>query len=431
MRAVTINSEFSLHGLSSNSNLNITTELDGRKSSRYERTITSNKILKHNEMEKIHWTSVYGDNEDNSYHFFSAYYDDRTPAPHRPAVIVMGYVSKRVPNAKLYCILRYSNGSRVCSKNPAIRKLGTCFNSHKVFKTFHNFCTVDARDEPPVSVAISSVKTCEPSLSSDEILVKNRYKNKVMKKFGVCVGGPIRQIHKRNGIFLQYLVDFIEMSRVLGAELITIYVTSMKGYLINIILSRYSDLLRMIQWKTFDSKKILYHGQLMMISDCFYRSMYDVEYLVLIDLDEMILPVHHKTWEGMIKNIHQSERFASYKFHNVFFNDRNVRLSKNSDILQSCNKKVPISRYLINTNRYICNPIPGEYRTKTISKPRLVLDTYIHHMCSCLDGYELEYVVPEAMGISAHYRKVIPKECKSVPTYRDETAQRFANDLCF
>ena len=55
--------------------------------------------------------------------------------------------------------------------------------------------------------------------NSGEIPVQNRLSGmKVkMKKFGVCVGGPV--VLKDNTT-LQKLVQFIEMNRVLGAEVL-------------------------------------------------------------------------------------------------------------------------------------------------------------------------------------------------------------------
>ena len=40
--------------------------------------------------------------------------------------------------------------------------------------------------------------------------------------------------------------------------------------------------------------------------DCLYRNMYKFEYIAAMDLDEVIIPLNHTTWEDMMKHIKES-----------------------------------------------------------------------------------------------------------------------------
>ena len=254
---------------------------------------TSSKLV------KLHWTSLYGKHDKDSYNFFSAYYDSRAnPKQHRPAVIVMGYVHKEVRDVHFYCVLKYSNGSRSCSKEAAFRQHpSTCFSPVLHAKEFQFFCKVGSDEEPPVSVQLSTSNTCEPQFFSGEIPVRNRKYTSMTqvapKKFGVCVGGPLVQ---EGPTVIKDVVEFVEMSTALGVELIVLYVneTQVDIKVLEFIWKHYPDTVRTVGWKAFDKwYPMHYHGQLLIISDCLYRVMYEVEYLAVIDLDEMIIPVKH------------------------------------------------------------------------------------------------------------------------------------------
>ena len=174
------------------------------------------------------WTSLYGTSEKDSYHFFSAYYDDRVSAPHRPAVVVLGYVYNSVPTVPLYCSFQFSDGSTVCGAHPAPMQ-GNPHDTH-LTKTFQYFCELRVKKEPPLTVAISNVSNCDPAFLSGKIPVRNRErpnKNTTLKKFGVCLGGVVVQ-KGNDDKMLKDLVEFIEMNRLLGAEIFTFYINEMQ-----------------------------------------------------------------------------------------------------------------------------------------------------------------------------------------------------------
>ena len=280
---------------------------------------TSSKLV------KLHWTSLYGKHDKDSYNFFSAYYDSRAnPKHHRPAVIVMGYVHKEVRDVHFYCVLKYSNGSRSCLKETAFRQHpSTCFSPVLNAKEFQFFCKVGSDEEPPVSVQLSTSNTCEPQFFSGEIPVRNRKYTTMTqvapKKFGVCVGGPLVQ---ESSTVFKDVVEFVEMSTALGVELIVLYVneTQVDIKVLEFIWKHYPDTVRTVGWKAFDKwYPMHYHGQLLIISDCLYRVMYEVEYLAVIDLDEMIIPIKHNNLAEMVTAFGDKPTVASFKFQNTFF----------------------------------------------------------------------------------------------------------------
>ena len=125
----------------------------------------------------------------------------------------------------------------------------------------------------PLTVRVSMSEHCEPKSTSEEIPVKNRNADMAQtppKKFGVCIQGPL--IGKN--YTLKDVVEFVEMSTTLGAELIVLYVneTQVDVKILEHIWNYYSDTVRTIGWKRFEKWSPLhYYGQLLIISDCLYR----------------------------------------------------------------------------------------------------------------------------------------------------------------
>ena len=386
-------------------------------------------------LQRLPWTSLYGKTENDSYHFFSAYYDDRPAVPGSPAVLVMGYVYKDVPTFDFYCSFIFSNGVRACSKKPATRKHPTrCFTPSYPARPFVYTCSLGAAMSLAskvshvspvslVSVQISTAANCNPRLTSGEIPVGNfnHTKLKAPKKFGVCVQSPMIQ-EQDNGDFLQDVVEFIEMSRLLGAEVIVAYVneTQVSSDVLDYIWSRYPHTVRTIGWRKFKKwYPMHYRGQLLLISDCLYRLMYEVEYLAMIDLDEVLMPVKHKNWHEMVKEF--NSMYSTFAFGNVFF-DSPSKVPPPKKLPNCHNMTLP--KYFHRTRRYKCS----QTRTKSISRPRLIVEPSTHLRCKAISGQL--YRVPQSLAINAHYRNVIPaKECTLRQAYVDTVAMQYKDSL--
>ena len=59
------------------------------------------------------------------------------------------------------------------------------------------------------------------------------------------------------------------------------------------------------------------HNELIPYNDCLYRNMYRYEYIALLDIDEVIVPLQHTNWGDMMKEAVQSSLEAEMK--RIFF----------------------------------------------------------------------------------------------------------------
>lgn len=425
------------------------------RSSLGETTVGSNAYnassveVRERKLHKLYWTSVHGRNEAEAYHFISAYLDDRRAAKGRPAIVVVGYFSRTAKSTPLYCLFKYSSGKTTCLTRVATQDKANCdsivdkkksqpmlYLCHLTTSTFGRLSV-----ELPVAVMISNTSNC--AHTSGEIPVGNldhalREKSPPKKKFGVFIGGPL--IQKENVI--QDLTRFIQMSQLLGAEFFTMYISpeQMDKQVINFLLDTYPEVVRVIEWKKFEIHYPLhYYGQLVLITDCLYRSMHEVDYLVMMDLDEMILPVKHNNWAEMVEELEKKGRYASFMFLNRFFTatPRNTAGSITSGLTETSlydpsvdpklvqSFKGDLPAYFTRTNEVKCYFNYGA-KTKLIINPLHLVRVTVHESCESVRSYKPAFHVPPEIGISAHYRENSIQECTSLPTIENTIAIKFA-----
>ena len=377
----------------------------------------------------LHWTSVYGNKEDNSYHFFSAYYDGRASSElRRPAVIVMGYVYNKVKSVDIYCKFTYQDGSTVCRGGVAPqRHVSPCFGPNLGAKAYHYICGVKAEEEVPGGVQMSTSSSCDPRATSALIPVQTRnssINDKPPKKFGICIGGPLV---KESDHVLNDVIEYAEMAKVLGVDQVVFYVneaqvdTAMLEYL----WKHYSDIVHTVSWKKFEKwTPHHYRGQLLIISDCFYRYMYEVEHIAVIDLDEMIIPIKHSTWGDMITGLAAKEDVSSYTFQNNFFT---LPKDHKEPVIDNCSNRI-VPKYFTRTDSHECYPGHG-YRPKVMYVARHVYEPNIHWPCQRVAGYGGNINVPPEMALLGHFRTEVPDDCKALPIHTDETVGRFRSQV--
>lgn len=414
--------------------------------------IRSRVIRREQEVLALHWTKV-GEKEETSHHFISAYFDDRQiKSAGRPAVVVIGYAARVLQRSEqLHCYFEYADGSRTCLKAPVIQETVNCGKQREDEKLepYNYICSVasNTKEELPVSVAIGrchSLDTAPYLNMSDFIpLIINNHQNsssdkKTTKKFGVCLHGPLIQDMQNDPTgekILQNITNFIQMSQLLGAEEITMYASpsDLKDDIRKYLLDTYPGTIRMVEWKTFDNRRknyfrLHYHGQIVLINDCIYRNMHRVKYLVMMDLDEMIIPVKHYNWLDMMTHLEKKQQkghrvSASYNFVNTFFGFRTLPYPK---VLQDCEEREALP-YFTRGYQLLCN-LKISVRMKLIIRPELVLTSVVHVVCETVPGYPKSIRVQTEIGVSAHYRNKILKTCEGSRSRVNKVAMKLAGN---
>ena len=88
-------------------------------------------------------------------------------------------------------------------------------------------------------------------------------------------------------------------------------------------------------------------NELIPYNDCLYRNMYQYEYIALLDIDEVIMPIAEDNWADLMKNVKKlalkvkNEERASYNFRNVYFLDEMLEAHAKSGSLPYGLKDIP------------------------------------------------------------------------------------------
>ena len=362
------------------------------------------------------WTGLKGVEQGVAFNFISAYYDDRV---HPPSIVLLGY-QLRNESSVLHCKVQYDHGGTHCLREPSIQLEMDACNTHKEFKHsvqypyVHMFykCPLSGRKSIPKAVAMSTEPWCNQSSVMIPVYEELRLPNKTVE-IGVCVQTPVF----RTG--LSYLVSFIEMNRLLGAEMFTMYYyySEESHKALSFLMKQYGDIVQLVRWnKQLDDHNTLhYHGEILAINDCLYRNMKQTKYLIFIDLDELIIPRKHATLKDMLKEVDQSSYSDSFVFINVLFLESKIFSLKRkieSWRSQLCQRaQLPV--YLFFFNRVTCS---FDYfaRSKLVVRADRITDMDIHSVCKRI-GNTSHVLVPSELAVSHHYRARPTIECHKNP----------------
>ncbi|KAI8435898.1 hypothetical protein MSG28_004090 [Choristoneura fumiferana] len=138
----------------------------------------------------------------------------------------------------------------------------------------------------------------------------------------VCVK-PFHYSYARDS----WLVEWFELNRLLGASHFYMYNESLSTQ-VACVLDRYrrEGLVTLLQWKLplVSKVEIRTEGQFAAFNDCLYRSMSSAGWLLVIDVDEVVLPRRERTLPALLTALRSSYNPPSrapsaFLFRNAFF----------------------------------------------------------------------------------------------------------------
>ena len=235
------------------------------------------------------------------------------------------------------------------------------------------------------------------------------------KQYGIC----IPPLHGE--ILVDRLIEFLELSQILGASLFTFYEFAVSEE-VRELLNYYEDkgLARIFSWNLpsyIGKYDIHYFGQTLSIMDCLFRSMSQLDFVAFNDLDEFIVPLEQDNMIALLEKIHQDEH-CGHCFQSVIFDP--VR----EDLQIS-----PLLTQRVFHRTKDATP----FWTKCVVNPRRIFEQGVHHVSKPIEDY---YIVNEVNWRTArvfHYRKcddsyaLMAPECSGVE--EDKTMQKYGEQL--
>ncbi|XP_062591560.1 beta-1,4-galactosyltransferase galt-1-like [Saccostrea cucullata] len=270
-----------------------------------------------------------------------------------------------------------------------------CPESHGLRFTAAIFSCKVPNTRMPDAVSLVT-KDCEKPVNVLPVI----YNSNVERTFTVCVS-PLHAMYSK----AYQLVEMIEFSSILGADHFFFYNYS-TNWNVDLVLKHYESkgLVSVIQWKLpmtknrTDEPDIHYYGQLAMLNDCLNRNRGASRYVVFQDLDEIIIPKNHKSWNDMLDSL--PANMSSYMFRSAFFRLDWLNARTNSNVSKIA-KSYKAYAFL---KRFRENEIFGRAtRSKYIVDPLKVEVVGIHNVWKFKRGGRPFYVPPE-VALVHHYR---------------------------
>ncbi|XP_075917745.1 beta-1,4-galactosyltransferase galt-1-like [Petromyzon marinus] len=192
-----------------------------------------------------------------------------------------------------------------------------------------DFLCTEPLDCEPGHVSVQRMRTIPDEEEAEWVFmpVRNRLymPPTITQEFSVCIS----TLFGNYGNVLQF-VQAIEMYRILGAGRVTVYNTSCSSELNKVLLYYIkTGLVEVVQWPITDYVRVSrgwhypehpgelhYYGQIVALNDCVYRHMYSTRYLVLTDIDEVIIPLKHTNWKDLMRYLNDKYGADIYTFEN-------------------------------------------------------------------------------------------------------------------
>ncbi|KAJ8315236.1 hypothetical protein KUTeg_007386 [Tegillarca granosa] len=338
-----------------------------------------------------------------TFYVYSAYYDDRYS---EPSVRIMSLLSKIIKSKiNIYCYFNQSNFSK--RTNASIYEM--CENHNRKYGGYIISCPVPNIVKHPCNVSIKFEFPERKFISKEVTLNVIKIDPGSSKyKFGVCVPPLFGNVQKES------LVEFIELTRILGAEHFIFYDYHILSSDFHMVLEYYRkrNIVTVIPWKlpsVVTEPLIWYHGQLIAHNDCLYRSMSLLNVLGIMDMDEFVIPRNDTlSWKQVILPMLVGNvvglRFPIMEMMAV--------------------PKLITAGSLTRTKQL------SKIRTKIMVKPHLIFEVGIHHVSKpAKENYTIQ-AVDSNVAFLHHYRKCVSNYgMKCSDRITDSTALKYSKQL--
>lgn len=349
-------------------------------------------------------------------------------------LIISAYHDNRQQNlTRLIAIMHYEETQRLycwfcCSPEGSLIRKRAAIDIHSDRMGF-SFATADIVCVEPEDCTPKYVSIQSPS-SGNEVPrfgIRNRaWENSFTAEFTVCLSVMFGNYSN----VLQF-IQTLEMYKMLGVQKVVLYVNSCTELMrraLNIYVAE--GTVEIIPWpiesyfetSSFwqDYSGVKSHGKTAVLNDCIYRNMYKSKYVLLNDIDEILLPTKHQNWKTMMDTLQDKNPGAGiFLFQNYFF-PRTVFSSEAAVNVTSWNVLPGVN---ILQHVYREPNVPGvDSPRKMIVNPRKVIQTSFY---SVLKSYGGTVEVPTTLATVFHCGKRVGKAIPENYLIRDTTLWRF------
>ena len=402
---------------------------------------------------------------DGTFYLYGAYHDNRKAAG-QPSIRVIAMVDRLEIKVETRCLLWYD-----MDKDPIvvpvveyeyIYKRTWSYYRPQYLQPYLMACklpsasVVKALGVPPdmVPVSVSLVEKTREA-ASNNLRVNNNVPDK-RGGFAVCVKG----LDFTDELLSVRLIEWIELLAVLGVEKIILYEFELHPT-VSSVLHYYEEVgqveilpislpgdqpnipeLRRSYLKTnLGSKKL---AEMVPYNDCLYRNLNSYDYVAILDIDEVIMPINATSWRELMDVVVRKSStddatapspYSSYVFRNVYFWDDNGVSN-----LEDWEPDIPMYMHMLRHVYRSANYTGPSSYVKSIHDVQKVLTVHNHFPLACLGPTKdcRYYTVDVETAHMQHYRAdchaELEKTCRrdyKMLLVKDTSIWRFADELIF
>ena len=447
-----------------NQMVNLTSELvsTNEQISELDSPVTSTNyklnVLNDPSSSKRQWVQVI----DGPYEIYllSAFYDDRGSSLNsQPVISVLSLLELPVDPDKLYlvCLVQCQGGEIVRTAlsfvDDVLNGSGIIHGTHYVGSTPYIRrilrCPLEANCHKPKAASLKYITSNSSSLNAVAVEYPERSKK---YGFGICVPimfgciDPVR------------VVEWLEIQKILGVDRVFLYNNSVCGETTEILMPYVQQgFVEVIQnsgvkpvWTGShylpDDRESIKTRAALLLNDCMYRQMYSFRFLLLSDLDEVIVPQSAPNLSAMIKQIESSllqngTELAAAAFPNFYF-----LIDPGFDLEYRDFSQPNYTAFLQHRKRIAASPMSRH--AKSLVSPLGCASITLHFCVTMIHEYKrdlpnihelLSTQKTHSVGHNQHYRQnacyrtIYGVRCRDgangTVIYKDDSMLRFAEQL--
>ncbi|XP_063607392.1 uncharacterized protein LOC134782012 [Penaeus indicus] len=399
----------------------------------------------------IHYNNMYWQTVKTSngkFHFYGAYYDNRTLEPDRPVVRITAIINRVGKFAPTICQIWFEDlDEPVFSESSRVLvwyKEWGHYNNHDL-NPYIITCKIPASHQHLVPQAVSLVERhCDYATNLLKVIY-NLPEDGQKEGFAVCVKGS----EFYTGDMTVRLIEWLELHFAMGANKIFYYDFGMnrrltktmeyytkKGLVEVIPLTLPDDQPNIpgLVYKYLDAK-FKYQHEVIPYNDCYYRNIYRYRYTVHADPDEIIIPRNANSWHELMDIIVKKSQkdkvlYTSYSAPHTFYMDEMLPP-------EGYFKDIPKYMHIMQHAYRSANYTPPGASIKCFHDTERALGLHNHFPIHCLGGqYNCRsyFISPEDAQMQ-HYRKTCQGfvqncyETYKKNTVLDPTAWKFKDEV--
>ncbi|MPC21722.1 hypothetical protein E2C01_014718 [Portunus trituberculatus] len=374
----------------------------------------------------IYWQVFHSSN--GTFYLYSAFFDNRTLTMAEPSVRILGMADRIKPAIKAHCQLWYEGqGTPIVAEVVEYRYIwisGWGNYRNGILQPYLLQCVIPESHRHRVPQSVSLVEGSCDRATNNLRVVHNLPPEGQKSNFAVCVKG----MDVNEDISLK-IVEWLELLFLLGADKVFLYDLGIHPN-ISKILEHYESKgkvdVRSLTLpgeqptarglvRRFLKAKITHKRQNEVIpyNDCLYRNMNLYRFIILIDIDEVIMPRTVPSWKELLEQVApqamsgEDHPYVSYYARNVYFLDS---MQDKHGWAMDVPRFMHMLQHLYRASKYTK---PTSY-IKAFHDPQLVLTMHNHFPFSCLTPSCSHYRIPTEVAHLQHYRVTCVAELRKM-----------------